>query len=180
VAWVEYEDEVGAGWRVTVVDGQFDEGLVLTAFRKRHPEARIGQATTESIAETAAEARRAFRSQMAARGHKGPYCDIFVLQPPGSGGSERQDSTPLLRYFPAAGTVALVQIERGCPHYRTCLEATARSIGMRNTPEQGYGDADGYRQAVRGFAADLLTPYIAPCMIAEEKIRGYGFDCCPE
>jgi len=187
MAWLEYQDGVGAGWRLTIVDGRIKSEAVEASSTTRHRHYRPDGITVDDIAEIACETRRQARPkyhrQIVDKGMKVPYCDFFVLQP-----SARQkptgDAAPLFSRAPSSDVaddaVYLLQVERGCPFYADCMNKVIKAVGMESLPESARIDFPHYRRWAQEFAEDLLVPYVAPCRVAEERIRHRGFQCSSE
>ena len=179
MAWLEYEDSVGAEWRVTLVDGRVNETVIEAAMAKRHPDAPDHPANVCSIAELACDARRRYHMQ-----EEGPfpYCNIFIMKASDSPATRHTEVDPADtgQDGDLTGATYLLQIEKRCPHYKSCLKNVIATIGMKEIPEREHADPTHYRQWGEELAEEVLNPYVAPCMIAEERIKRRGFECCGE
>lgn len=179
MTWVECTDELGIGWRATFVDGRVDEEVVKRKIKDKHPEIWEKDITIYDIAEVVNEARNGFHKQ-----HKheelAPYCDFFVFSPSQAAtdtiNSNPADTETSRQNMPEDITY-LLQIDKNCPFYKDCLENTIQALNMENMPESEYADIGSYQRWIRKFGSKLLRPYIAPCMIVEEKIKEHGFQC---
>lgn len=182
MVWVECEDGQGAGWRATLVDGRINEETMWRAIKKRHPEACEKGVTVYDIAEIATEARNSFHRQYNDK-QLATYCDFFVLQSSANIAGKINADRRALRLSQQGmeeNISYLLQIDKGCPFYKECLQSAAKSVEMESRPESEYPDFESYKAWIREFSQELLTPYIAPCMIVAHKIRQYGFQCCGE
>jgi len=167
MTWFEYEDRVGAGWRLSLVGGAPDERTVAEALLRLHPEASDLSPTAENLSDVATEARIAYHRDCARSGGKtGSCCDFFVFQrPPGSLERSTDD-----RY--------LLQVENGCRHYSGCLQGAAQALGME--PMSEVIRTGSYPGWIPQLAEDVLAPYTAPCRIAARTITEHGFKCAEQ
>ena len=168
MTWFEYEDRVGAGWRVALLGGVPNEGVISESLLKLHPEANDLDPTPENISDLATVARNAYHRRCKRGGGKtASYCDFFVFQRLVDNPDENAND----RY--------LLQIENGCEHYKECLQNSARAVGMDGDHEAVKG-ADSYPLWIPQLAEDVLTPYVAPCRVVAKTIREHGFKCAEE
>lgn len=182
MARIEYVDNLGTGWRVTWIDGRVDDKKVAAALARLHPEDRRPEVTVAEVAEVAVEARMSFHQRTALkRDRPSPHCDLFVLRP-----SRNAGITPVADYEgfdflsedAAEGVTYLVQIDKACPHRAECMSAAMEAVGLESAPLFAYRAFVQYRNWARGFAEELLVPYVAPCAVAQECMERRGFECC--
>ena len=182
MAWLEYEDEAGAGWRVTVLDGTPDKAKVAHAVRTRHPQTDDDGPSAHNVAEVVSNARFEFHQELPPEHDTLPYCDIFVLRPPDESHHtpELAHRPPLLGDRAPEDAIYIVQIEKGCPYSSQCLQGVVGALGAQLRHESDYDDFAAYRNHVRRLAGQLLTPYIRPCAVALGILERRGFQCSSE
>ena len=138
-----------------------------------HPEIGEKEATIYNIADVANEARNCFH-----KCHKyselAPYCDFFTSLKP-----ERTEEKPnitikdtgMYKSDMSINIIYLLQIENGCSLYKDCLKNVMNVLGMEEISESECADPESYKKWGENLGSKLLLPYIAPCMIVEEKLK---------
>ncbi len=148
----------------------------------KHPEMSERDITIYDIAEVASEAHNGFHRQHK-REKLAPYCDFFVLSPFKEATytiNGNPDDIDTSRQKLPEGVTYLLQIDKNCPFSKDCLENTMQALKMEKIPESEYANLGSYKSWIQEFGSKLLRPYIAPCMVVEEKIKENGFQCAGE
>jgi hypothetical protein len=60
------------------------------------------------------------------------------------------------------------------------MNRVIEAVGMESQSASERADFSNYQRWAQGFAENLLVPYVAPCRVAEERIRQHGFQCSSE
>jgi len=181
MTWIEYDDELGSGWHVTLVDGRIDQRAVLRLIQERHPEIADRSVTIDDIGEVVCETQRNVHREVARQEKTRPSrCDYFVFRRSEESADEGSAVALLLTEDPSEDTTYILRIDNGCRYRKQCMQRTIEMLGMKSKPRTEYSNFGAYRSHVNEFAGEMLMPYVAPCMITEERIRKRGYECCGE
>lgn len=198
VSFLEYvEDAYGdPDWIVSMIDGWPDEDVLRRFWETRpgaipehHPPGDIGG--IEIMADRARmEFVRAhpYRPENQGQQEEGPghrrQCDLWVVKPEPLKGEHpnlRKAIAPHLQPLedhPPEGITYFLQMSRGCPFYRECLEATAKGPTVKSRdPQKDMTEAE-YREFAKRFeklADEIVGAYVAPCGVVAEKLLGLDY-----
>ena len=68
----------------------------------------------------------------------------------------------------------LVSLAPDCACQRECLEHLMEQLHFGVKEATSYRDLEPFEQAVRELGEELLEPFVAPCMVAEQRLRRVG------
>ncbi len=75
----------------------------------------------------------------------------------------------------------LITLYDGCKYGKTCLDDVVEKSGLEVISEDKYKDINAFREAANHLLDEVATPFLAPCIIAKEKLwdqcgpcRGFG------
>ena len=71
----------------------------------------------------------------------------------------------------------LVTLYDGCKHGKTCLDNVVAKGGLEVISEDMYQDINAFREASDNLLDEIATPFLAPCILAKEKMNSHGYQC---